>query len=585
MNVEQLLIRSKEVYDNGGKKEDIYDLLLDSSDDIFELKKWKSYRKSGFEWNNEKVAEFAEENNMTCNEAEQYIFKKLDKKNKFAKNIQMLVWRELKKIRRKTIDWFDFKVDFSEYFLTTKVEPDDGLRHFYSEIKLYFCIPFDKIEEFFKEFAVFAVSNKVDVYFKTRFEKSTDMVTLRFKNLDKFDEIIEFVNKYKEPNKSNPLIDTYDGIGYTLDNGESYNAYLRDMIYAYVSSASNISVDGFRDFIKSSMQSLELPNFEYNTLKSDAPYIFFKNLDNFINKKEFNVDDFKKKYQDLLSLEEFISYENKKKACYRRNLKPYVDDFICSVVEMGYEDEDKVYGIIDKVMNDTTKKCNIDGKEMLFVDVIKDYFDSKDARSELIKSCNRKITVKKQDLMKSLENKSESFIKYLLIELAKLGINNESDVEKGIDSILANKKTIYIMGDKDIDINDILKYYVYKNFDYKDVREFLYDKTFDLLEAFNLFDEIIGSKSKRNIKKNLLDLERFCDDDHFYCPISYEPDLIFNSKIAAQTHSMLTELMVYKYNFEIDESFNYHAIKCSDDFMYCLLYLLDYKKSKKNVKK
>ena len=48
------------------------------------------------------------------------------------------------------------------------------------------------------------------------------------------EQINRFGIRTKESKNVNPFISTYNGIGYTLDNGNSYNGFLADEIFKYV---------------------------------------------------------------------------------------------------------------------------------------------------------------------------------------------------------------------------------------------------------------------------------------------------------------------------------------------------------------
>lgn len=593
MTLEELLTNAKKTYDNGGDKEDIYDLLLDTSEAIYPLLQYKKYVSIDYE-DEEKLSEIAAEKNISYDELIESIIKESDKQCTYRDKIVIKIDSDLKKLRREKTDYFEYKVNSSTYFLSTTIDPDNELRYFKSQIKLYFNIPFDKIQDFFTEYSEFAAKNKMFTYFKTRFEKSTDMVTLRFRDIDKFDEVIEIINKYKEPSKTNPFIDTYDGIGYTLDNGESYNNFLRDLIYDYVSTSQNISTEGFIEFIKTKMKDVNKPEFTLDSIKKDAPYIFFQNLDNVINQKEFNLDDFKEKYQKLMEAEKNAKAERKKRSDYDNKRNDYVQkNYIDKLKKIGYENEDNMYEAINLLMSDTNKKCTISGQEMLVIDALKAYYKNEDPKSKLIEDCNNYLERMKKALIKTLDCKTKLFIQEVVLELAKLAINNEDDTVKGkaIASLLDSQKTIYTIGNYDMNINDIIKYYLYKNSTYKDPKKFLYDKTTELVNAFHIFDEGVGQTFQRNIKDLPRKLEYFSGNlefennlDAFDCynivPI-YERNTIYD---------MLIKLMSYKYNINIDEEtleeldeLDYDRI--ADEFMDIFVEVLKKQKKQKIFKK
>ena len=206
MVLEELLHKSKEIVKNDKDKDidNIYNLLIDVSNAKYPLAEYGGLSGSNCEikypeMSKEELREFEKE-------AERQYDARTEEISKIAENVENYVEEKYPSIR---IDgypeshWCDaFGTHMKHYFLSATYSPNEtnNVRQD-SEIKLYFNMPYEKIEDFFKECASFAIENNIFMYYKTRYENATDMVTVRFYDIEKLDGIVNCLSV-----KSNSLL-------------------------------------------------------------------------------------------------------------------------------------------------------------------------------------------------------------------------------------------------------------------------------------------------------------------------------------------------------------------------------------------
>lgn len=524
MILEELLEKAKTVIDNGGSDDDVYDLLTDRSNEKYPLAKYDDLNYSCPSDIDKK--EVRRQSKLKRNEIEGIIACVRDYIEENFENVKIktdpgnpfMTCRDTIKLHMKN---HFFSVTYCPN-VSNDVSQD-------TEIKLYFNIDFENIGDFFKEYAYFAVENSMYTYFKTRYANATDMVTVRFYDNSKLDEIISIINKYKKNDKVNPLIETYNGIGYTLDTGESFNRELSKLIFKYVSNTDSVTKDGFREFVRDQYSDVVEPSFKFNSREENTRYMFKRNLDSFIEDKEFTVDQFKDKANEVISLEKNTKLERKLKI-------EFFDNLMKELIEIGCSDSDKMLEEVENIFKENNS-VNINGKNIKTIDIIKEKYADGDAKSEFRNYCIKKLGYVKKEAIKKVKRFSAIFTSGVIAELSKIGYTDNEDMMKKVSSVVDNTQVIY----KDFTIGDIIKYSMIPYCKEGNTKEALYNLCMNMIDTTNGVYDYINSLKKP---------ERSRDDIE---EMIYEYEDEFNTDIkdgSLDIYEIVLNLLQYKYKFE-----------------------------------
>lgn len=170
--------------------------------------------------------------------------------------------------------WNDFRL--RRYY--TKVGAKNGFVRFdymganpfeKNYIKYYLSIPDEKKYEFFINLSKYCVENEIRGMFKVRTEgNSSDYATVRIYNPEYYQPVLDFIKQYvNEDIPQHPFMPTIDGVGVTIDDGESYNKYITDTLMQYFEkhqSREDISMEGYLNFVMHELE--DTPNVSKSVL-------------------------------------------------------------------------------------------------------------------------------------------------------------------------------------------------------------------------------------------------------------------------------------------------------------------------------
>lgn len=211
------------------------------------------------------------------------------------------------------------KEDFKERMKRTEIDSNSSNKC----IKLYFSIDEEQIEPFFMELSEEIFPNNIECFAKVRMWKSNDQVTVRIYDEKHLDKIYDLAKKYKNNMEQGPFMPvTEEGIGMTLDNGDSYNAFLRDLFMKYFSQVDDINLKTFLTFVKEDYQ------------KNDRQKLMYQNLFLALNSKTIEVKDLEEAAKELKSQEtkeqQVFAKINKMSARINR----YLNNITTSIIDM-----------------------------------------------------------------------------------------------------------------------------------------------------------------------------------------------------------------------------------------------------------
>ena len=311
--INEILKKSKELINAGGNKEDIYDLLLSPTTEIVPYYRCIGSVSRGF--SEEKEKQLAKYYNIDVSEIrdkDEEAQKIMYGKDFFGfvgggytTNILYQKFNEYRMdkgsyIRKRMSSQYSHINQIKKEFFVADYR-SNGFYGCYRKgrqnydnlpIKLYFKInpTIESFTNLFADLMDFVNENEMGVYCKCRYDDSSDMVTFRFYDTEKIDKVIEFVNKHKvESKNANPFISEYNGIGYTLDDGNSYNGFLSDEIFEYVSKNEDVNLEGFKNQINDKKKNI---NLEETEEKINTQALYIENFERAINNDEFDIIEF-----------------------------------------------------------------------------------------------------------------------------------------------------------------------------------------------------------------------------------------------------------------------------------------------------
>ena len=170
------------------------------------------------------------------------------------------------------------------------IMPIDSLN---KEITLSFTLPLGKLERFMLDFSKFCIQNKIPCYFTSKIVITNEMFKIRLYDFDYIDKITNFIDKYKVEYSENPFVNKYNNVGIVIGNMEKYINFLEQQIYNYVKSKKVIEQIDKEEFISN------LKDYISNIDINSEEYIYFINLNNILNKEEFDIDVFKNEVKKL----------------------------------------------------------------------------------------------------------------------------------------------------------------------------------------------------------------------------------------------------------------------------------------------
>lgn len=162
-----------------------------------------------------------------------------------------------------------------------------------SEIKLYMTIKEDKTTDVMSDLGAFLLEKNIRCFYKTRPSEENDMLTIRIDEIDKLDELVNWLKNNKDIYFSNhPFMSMVDGVGISLDDGGSYNQFISETIYDYIiNTKENLGYESFIKYINSKNYLSRLDNQENR--------LYDKNL-NLALKGTIALGKFKEEYKTTI---------------------------------------------------------------------------------------------------------------------------------------------------------------------------------------------------------------------------------------------------------------------------------------------
>lgn len=280
-------------------------------------------------------------------------------------------------------------------------------------IKLYFAINPEQIETFMMKYTDFCIKNQIYSYYKSRPILSNDMVTVRIDSFSDLDKVVDFIQKYKVDYKDNPFINKYRGIGISADDGGSFNSFLSNTLCFYFCNTSSASKEGYFNYLRELRKTIKKPSFDdmcgRDSMEKSA-YIFFMNLDNLLEGKEFDINKFK---SDFIS--ESDRLEDERKTLFAQ------DSTFRSLKKLGYNYINSLYSEIVRYV------LSVDGDEELIKKIVHNIISS-----QKVVYKNDKISFTVSELLNYFcsENAFDDSIEHYLVTNVIGMINNVKKLDR-----------------------------------------------------------------------------------------------------------------------------------------------------------
>ena len=327
-------------------------------------------------------------------------------------------------------------------FLSVKIGKKDKLYDDNVDIKLYYKINANDIYTMFKELSEYCYNNEIELDLKTRVYYGNDMVTLRIKDPEVLDSIIDIINKYKiEDDLENQFIPTYRGIGTTFDFGVSYNTFLCEKLMEYVKSQNEelFSEEDFYEYLKRILNKFDLRKEEI---------VFLENLKNAMSKKELDLDYIKNQTKYI---NEVVIPEDK-------ILKEKLQKFEKLQNRIMVDLSDIRFDELDSKINELLAKEKIEVEDESQYSMREIFYDMSDEeiKNKIINKYNvikKNLSIKKLNDVKTYAKNILSFIVFN----AAIKLENGEDVKSFIKQFTTKENIIEGI---DISLLDMMNYYI-----------------------------------------------------------------------------------------------------------------------------
>ena len=390
MNLDEFLIKGYEVYKKEGKLDDVYEYLIGSGKRLF--KEGAHINPNTSDFTRFVKSQFKEKNR----DKERILRSELTKEHERLKKYILDSYGHInKKIRKSSQTYFGDELfdnpnikDNEAFYLTKnreviKATEYDGIYSFIIGhyemleeeknnlfIKLYFTIDLDKINDFMADFGNFVIENGISTYFKSRLAVSNDMVTIRLYDDKYLDDVLNFIKKYKVNSISNPFMNTVDGIGIVLDDGDSYNLFICKLLCNYYENVKEINKETFASYVKDYMNTLGKSDFLTKCkFGINDPVLQYSNLENILENIPFDYDNFKEKFHKAcLDKEKKIENNNEKFRLENKLnhiVSSYIPKLMAELVNLYiFTDEKTTRNAIKNILNNDKVVHEIKGKEV-----------------------------------------------------------------------------------------------------------------------------------------------------------------------------------------------------------------------------
>lgn len=118
-------------------------------------------------------------------------------------------------------------------------------------IKYYLSVPNELKKEFMVEYGKLVKENEIRGMYKIRKNAhANDLVTVRVYNPKHYKRVFEFLKQYRDNTPQHLFMPTVDGIGVTIDDNNSYNRTVVDLLINYFEQAENEDTISIPEFLK-----------------------------------------------------------------------------------------------------------------------------------------------------------------------------------------------------------------------------------------------------------------------------------------------------------------------------------------------
>ena len=200
---------------------------------------------------------------------------KLLKENQKARDCILIV----QKLRKKTNLNGRFEIKIDSTSITSKILVSNTMNGFIwvdvfgsqsrdlnkeYEIKLYMTIKENKATDVMSDLGSFLLEKDIRCFYKIRPSEENDMLTVRIDEINKLDELVNWLKSNKDIYFSNhPFMPMVDGIGISLDDGGSYNEFISQTIYDYIiNTKEDLGYESFIQYLNSKKYLSSLNNYE-----------------------------------------------------------------------------------------------------------------------------------------------------------------------------------------------------------------------------------------------------------------------------------------------------------------------------------